>query len=207
MALDKWEFAPLSLPSNSLPEDLQKIYKVVDVSGEVTTVEAGSASEAVERSGVSKPLKVINAAYERKLMLEKNLLNPNQGNVLTNIDLTNNASDMRFLVVDDLGDDEPEQPFEEMSLYDMSGTAPAPAASLDEVMVDVPAEAEVPPVPESAQTEEVAPEPVAEEAAPEPAAEEAAASEPAQEPDRELTPEEVRRLLNDGDDAAPVDSE
>ncbi len=197
-------FAPLSIPVSSKSEGLDTRYKIITTSGEVITVEAGSAAEAMAKAEGKNPLRIISLAQEQRRLMEKNLLHPQERSVDTNIDMDKYVADFRALVVEDLGEEE-KPPFEEMSWGDIAKkhedvplpepesepevTAEEPALPASEMEVQIEAPQESEPEPE--------PEPQAE-------PEEAGAGE--QEvipPDRELTPEEVEALMASGGEADP----
>lgn len=184
------DFAPLVLPVSSVSEGLESNYKIIKTTGEAVVVEASSAAEAMEKSGIKNPLRIISIAQEQRRLMARNLLHPQDSTVQTNIDTENFVPDFRSLVVENLEEEEP-QPFEECSLAELS------VRRLDKL----------PEKPKPAPK----PEPVVEQAPPPPPVEEstliAVEKEPApplpppseQEiipPDRELTPEEVDALMN-----------
>ncbi len=183
------EFAPLSLPVSSVSEGLDTTYKVIATNGDVVTVEASCAAEAIEKSGISRPLRIISIAQEQRRMMQQNVLHPQDKTVHTNIDTENFVPDFRSLVVDDLEEEE-KPPFEECSLGDIANR------KLDKLPekpkpVQKPAPVEAKPVP--------APPPVQEELSP-PEPEPAPPPPPVEQelitPDRELTPDEVEALMN-----------
>ena len=147
---DQDVFAPLEMNVSSLGRDLSKVYKVVRTNGEVVEVEADSAAEAVEKSGVKQPIKVVNAAYERSVMIEQGGLKEEDAKALTDINPENRTS-LGFLIVDDLEDEEPE-PFEEMGLGVLTKNKSQEEAELEPPKVEEPA-AEEPPAPKGPDPE------------------------------------------------------
>lgn len=113
---EKPQFIPLELPTSHLLEGVTQRYRVVKTNGEVLEVEATSAHEAIAKSGVEKPLKVVSGISEKNRMLQKNVLIPEDRSVPTDIDISNNVSDMRFLIFNELEEEKSDEPFEEMTL-------------------------------------------------------------------------------------------
>lgn len=182
------EFAPLILPVSSVTEGMDSVYKVITTTGEVVTVEANSAAEAMEKSGVVRPLRIISMAQEQRRLMERHVLHPEARSVATNIDMKNFVPDFRSLVVENLEEEEKPE-FAECSLADIA------SRTLDKLPVKQPKPA---PAKQRAQTPPPPPAPEPEvEFSPELIAVEKVPSEPEIiPPDRELTPEEVERLMN-----------
>ncbi len=185
------DFAPLMLPLSSVEEGLENSYKVFSTNGETVIVEASSAAEAIEKSGIKRPLRIISIRQEQQRMMSRNVLHPQERTVSTNIDTEHYVPDFRSLVVDDLEEEE-KPPFEECSLSSLAVRTldkmpekpkPAPRVRPQPVVDNSP-----PPVPQPIE-EEVAL--IAVEKQIEPAV-------PEQEvlpPDHELTMEEVEALM------------
>lgn len=182
-------FAPLVLPVSSVTEGLESSYKVIATNGEAVTVAASSAAEAIEKSGVRRPLRVISIKQEKRRMMERNLLHPQDRTVSTNIDTENFVPDFRSLVVDNLEEEE-KQPFEECSLSSIA------VRSIEKLPEKPKPQPKPQPQP---RPSEVAAEPkeekeVIEIALPQPAP--LPAEPEIIPPDRELTPDEVEALMN-----------
>ncbi len=180
------EFAPLTLPVSSVSEGLDHFYKIVTISGEVVKVQAQSAAEAIAKSGVVRPLRIISVAQEQRRLMERHVLHPGDKSVNTNIDTQNFVPDFRSLVVDNLEEEE-KPPFEECSLADIAARKldklpekpkPAPVSA-------PPPKVEITPLPRIEEHPEI----IAIEKVP----------PPEQEiilPDQDLTPEQVEALMN-----------
>src|SRR5262245_14005302 len=105
-------FTPFSMPVSRLPETFANTYKLVGPDGRESIVEAGSASEAVIKSGITDPRYIVNVAYERGKLLEKHVLRPAGQNVLTNIHLEETSSSLGMMILDTLKeDDTPKEEF------------------------------------------------------------------------------------------------
>lgn len=184
--MDALDFAPLILPVSSVAEGLDGRYKVIALGGEAVTVSASSAAEAIEKSGVKRPLRVVSVAQEQRRMMERNLLQPQDRTMPTNIDTENFVPDFRSLVVDNLEEEE-KAPFEECSLASLS------VRTLDKL----PEKPKPQPRPKPAKIAAVPEKPareIVEIAAPPPPP--LPAEPEIIPPDRELTPEEVEALMN-----------
>lgn len=175
------DFAPLTLPISSVTEGLDHLYKVVTTSGEVVKVQAHSAAEAIAKSGVTRPLRIISVAQEQRRLMERHVLHPGDTSVDTNIDTQNFVPDFRSLVVDNLEEEE-KPPFEECSLADIA-TRRMDKLPEKPKPVPLPKAAVVAPPPREEQPEIIATE----------------KTPPEQEilpPDHALTPEQVEALMN-----------
>ncbi len=196
-------FESLELPISRVAESFGGSYKVVGSDGKVAEVEAATASEAAAKSGIGKPVKIVNMAYERQRLLEKYVLLPDEGKALTSIDMENPAFDLRFLVIEDL-EDAALEPFVEMSALEMFSPQEMAGmvgpereiAPADEVLLPEAEGAGAFDVQEASLAVEVqAMEPPAGAASPMPAEE----MPPVVDEGRELTPSDVRKLLSPGE--------
>jgi|GEM_PF-4126767 len=188
------DFAPLVLPVSSVTEGLENSYKIISMSGEVVSVEAGSAAEAIEKSGVARPLRVISVAQEQMRMMARNLLHPEEKTVSTNIDLEKYVPDFRSLVVENV-EERVSVPFAECSLTDLaSRTMEKPLEKSAPLSPAVTSEHEMAPPPES--------EPVTakeDDSPPLPSPPPVPAAQGTPSPEHELTEEEVDALMNGGE--------
>lgn len=190
------DFAPLVLPLSHVKEGLENNYKVYATSGEVVTVEASSAAEAMEKSGIRRPLRIVSIAHEQRRMMSRNVLHPQSGTVATDIDMEHYVPDFRSLVVDDLEEEE-KPPFEECLLSDIAARTldklPEPSRPQPKAQPAPPPY--VPPAAEPAiamQTVAATPEP----APPAGRAPSAPAEQEVIPPERPLTSEEVEALMS-----------
>lgn len=126
MEEDEFPFIPLELPKSHLLEGEMQVYRVVDMAGKIVSVQAASAHEAIEKSGISKPLKVVSGVSEKNKLLKKHVLVPEGKSVQTDIDLENNVSDLSFLVLDEI-EETPAEPFEAFNLKQMAALFHPPA--------------------------------------------------------------------------------
>lgn len=118
-------FIPLEIPKSHLMDGHAQLYRIVSTNGEVKTVEASSAHEAIAKSGIARPLKIISGVAEKNRMLQKSVLVAENGHVSTDINIENNVADMSFLIFKEL-EDTVKEPFEEVSLYNLAKKRPAP---------------------------------------------------------------------------------
>ncbi len=130
--MEDLEFIPLEIRKSHFLDGVTQIYRVVTKSGEVTDVEASSAHEAMEKSGIKNPLKIISGISEKNRMLQKSVLVPEGYSVPTDINIDNNVSDMSFLMLDEL-DESPKAPFEAASLKDLYPAKPVLAPAVNGV--------------------------------------------------------------------------
>lgn len=139
---DEFPFIPLELPKSHLLEGEMQVYRVVDANGKVVTVQASSAHEAIDKSGISKPLKVVSGVSEKNKLLQKHVLVPQAGSVQTDISLENNVSDMSFLVLEEI-EETPAEPFEAFNLKEMAALfhPPAPPAAAEPAAIPMISEA------------------------------------------------------------------
>lgn len=84
IALALMEFEPINLPLRMLSTEALRGYRVYRNPAEFVTVEASMAAEAIEKSGVANPFKVVRAELEVKDVLPPELLKsidkqPSQG--------------------------------------------------------------------------------------------------------------------------------
>jgi hypothetical protein len=106
-------FAPLIFQVSRVSEELGVRYRVFAPEGGTVTVQASSAAEAVEKSGISAPLRIISLANEQRRLMAGDVLLPREQTVATNIDLEHFVPDFRFLAEAEMQDPE-RPPFEEM---------------------------------------------------------------------------------------------
>lgn len=162
------DFAPLHIRQTTIKTDHITRYRVEQSSGKPIIVEASSAAEAFRISGVMEATRIINLDVERLNLLASGLLQPEAGSVSTNISL-DEESLPEFIYADVVEDSAERSEFEEMSLGDLSALL---QHTTDKPSPHVNMADETPD--DAMQSEASAPEAHA----------------------RELTPEEIRRLLN-----------
>jgi hypothetical protein len=65
------EFSDLKIPKVSLSENSQDHYRVYKNSKEFVTIQAGSASEAIEKAAIEKPFKILYVINEAEGFLDQ----------------------------------------------------------------------------------------------------------------------------------------
>jgi hypothetical protein len=180
------DFAPLQIRQTSRKTDHITRYRVEQPGGKPVIVEASSAAEAFRKSGVKEATRIVNLDMERLNMLASGLLQPEASSVSTSISLDEEALP-EFIHADLVEESGEEVSFEEISLGDLS-------ALLKQAPLAKPAPEPVAAPPAFVEEAVVVPPPPAMPAGPEPAMQ----ADPAVPGvlERELTPEEIRRLLN-----------
>ncbi|MBN8531099.1 MAG: hypothetical protein J0L97_04475 [Alphaproteobacteria bacterium] len=83
------EFTPLAMPRRTWAEDrqLHKVYRVFSASGEVAVVEADTATDAIQKSGLETPVKVVKGRFSMENILAPGTLKETSETVLTRVDL------------------------------------------------------------------------------------------------------------------------
>lgn len=74
LAMAKMEFEPIILPLRVISEEAVQGYRVYKNPTEFVTVDAAMAAEAIEKSGVSNPFRVVRAELEVSDVLGPELL-------------------------------------------------------------------------------------------------------------------------------------
>jgi hypothetical protein len=199
------DFAPLQIRRSTRIGDHVTRYRIERAGADPVIVEAGSAAEALKKSGVREATRIVNLDIERLHMLASGLLQPEESSASTSISFDEEQLP-QFFQADISEQLDKDILFEELSIGDLVGMVkkaePAPP-SLRQTKVppvaamatSAPPVAEIPVnvhVPESPR-EEVSEVPL--EIITEPREIETFPIEPL-EPQKELTPEEVRRLLS-----------
>lgn len=177
-------FASLSIPRATLINKEKDRYLVIRGNGEKMVLEAASAAEAVEKSGIRDARKVVNLAYEAEQILEKGVLGASGEKMETRITLEEELP--AFQVADLLEEESEDEAFVEFDLVEFSKLSHQGAPRIAEPEAEIPAVA-------------AAPEPVIETAVAEPAKQieiiDAPVEHGLQPAGKHLTPEEVEALL------------
>ena len=88
---EKDVFSALSIPCTKIGDDVFSGYRIYRQNGEKIDVEADSAAEAVEKSGVDDAVKIISMATQRDKMMDKNILSSLDESANTDIEIPSDA--------------------------------------------------------------------------------------------------------------------
>ena len=191
------DFAPMPLKQKTLKAEPITRYRVEPPTGESVVVVAASAAEAFRRSGLAEAWRIVNLDVERLNLVAAGLLEPEDVTVSTVIGLDESGLP-EFFSAELPEEGEELEPFAEMTLSELSefvyikperlfAATPAPDAQQQAAPKPVPPQA-----PPSEPTTSV----VVEEDTEREVYEISVLPQGSLETTRDLTPEEVRNLLN-----------
>lgn len=114
-----FDFAPLKIKQNSRRSDHITRYRIERAGAHPVIVEAASAAEALRKSGVSEPTRIVNLDVERLNLLASGLLQPEEQDIHTSISMDEERLPQFFNA--EMGEaNSDEEPFEEMSLSSLA---------------------------------------------------------------------------------------
>lgn len=132
-------FASLSIPRVSLINKETDRYLIVRANGEKVALDASSAAEAIEKSGITDARRVVNLAFETDQILEKGVLGASGEKVETRITLEEEL--VEFHVADLLEKESEAEAFVEFDLSELSKLSHQGAPRIREPEVEIPAPA------------------------------------------------------------------
>lgn len=196
------DFAPLQIRRSTRVGDHITRYRVERAGAEPVIVEAGSAAEALRKSGVREASRIVNLDIERLNMLASGLLQPEESSASTSISFDEDQLP-QFFQADISEQLDKDVPFEEFSLGDLAGIV-TKNLSVPPASVQAPPAVAMPsPPPVHAEETRLATPELQSDGISDAPAEivtelKDIATFPVEplEPQKELTPEEVRRLLS-----------
>lgn len=172
---------PIIIQRKRFAHSEQTVYRVYSAPGEYQLVEANTANEAFEKSGIRRPHKIERETLHHQASVRAGLLSDAPEEETTafdpNLPDPQDLGPVLYAILSEQIGHEPEQTFESISILDLRKKAPAPAEPLPAEAAPLIAE------PDAMHTPlQPDPEPVAATAAEEPESE-------------ALTPEQVEALL------------
>lgn len=123
------EFSPIHIPISTRMDELRTTYRIYMQNGDVQEIKANSAAEAVEQLNFPDGiLRICNAAYETRQMLNANLLTPNGMSIATDIS-TEDKPKITHIVEDTTLISSPEQTFAFFNLVEYANATAQSSAT------------------------------------------------------------------------------